>query len=457
MLEGLSVINIDGTKDPHGLFYVVIKTAERRRAAQIQDAIQHWNSECPASKIILQPITPFPPICTFKKSLDSSYSNHIIVKRILADKAKKAAGLESNYFSSNDTEIEEDPFPVDAYATEQQEHPMPAMGPGEAAQIREKCSTYKHSCATSANWESSLGKRQAPESECNESETSQDHVDQHSLQNMFDVMTAGFRDLRQLLADETQKSTGTIIEAVTSSAEELRLVVEEKGACEQHVVEELQQAEKTRNSLAQTVKGNVTKDLKKKHRAEILELKKQHALELQEAMHDQPQKIADFIISRKQHAGLGDAEDLCIYNVDPAERDRLKGTIGYSQIVEFEAALGFLKYPYTGLRDIPTRALSLDTVRRYLDWNIETARVNVIDCANSAPQHRFEIGKISGPTFAKDVFKRMQIGLVNQIKGLSDMLGKQHPEDIVVEYAPTANSFFLPEVFFLIFSDLFSC
>jgi hypothetical protein len=121
MLEGLSVIKIDGTKDPHDLFYVVIKTAERKRAAQIQDAIQHWNSECPASKIILQPITPFPPICTFGKSLNSSYNNHIIVKQILEDKAKKAAGSESNYFSSNRAKL----FKEHQYSALQIQHQEP--------------------------------------------------------------------------------------------------------------------------------------------------------------------------------------------------------------------------------------------------------------------------------------------------------------------------------------------
>jgi hypothetical protein len=110
MLEGLTVSSIEGTEESSGIKYAIIKTALKKRSAQIQGALNYWNQQCPRAKIFLHPLESSPPVCTFFKSADEGFSNHHIVKRIIEDKAKKAAGSPSNYFSSNDTEIEEDPM-----------------------------------------------------------------------------------------------------------------------------------------------------------------------------------------------------------------------------------------------------------------------------------------------------------------------------------------------------------
>jgi hypothetical protein len=450
MFEGLHVINIEGTKDPHDLNYATISTAERKRPNQIQDAIEHWNKECPASKIILQPVDPScGSIETFGKSSDSSFHNHHIVKRILEDKAKKAAGSQSNYFSSNDMEIEEDPMLIHPDAMDN----VPTTTGKRAAHTTSSAAAAKCS-KTDEEIAAIIAEKDREIAQLREENN---HLKQHFVEKL-DKLADSMESSKEQIMDLVESKGEQCIKAVEkldklsdgmeSSKEQIMVLVESKGeqcikavettaACEQQCVERMDQALKTVHRLAQTGPGAATKA----HNKELKARNEIHAKQIAEK--DEIIKMALQLVDQTS-----------FQLPDSADKDHWKGTVGYSQIGDFETTLykyHLSKEPRTDRRDIPGFYANFDTTRRYLDLNIDVASMCLNDCSNNSGQHRVELGLITGPAIPAAAFHRMQNGLINQVMNLCGELDIPHPENLKVDYLPTENIFSRPEVsnFFL--------
>jgi hypothetical protein len=229
--------------------------------------------------------------------------------------------------------------------------------------------------------------------------------------------------------------------------QELAQKIAQKNATDKYILKAKLKAERTAHSLAQIKKGKLTK----KHNAEIKELKQIHAHQLKEIREIQeslPEAVATVLLDRQL------VVETQFQLPDSADKDHWKGTVGYSQIGDFETILykyHLSKEPRTDRRDIPGFYANFDTTRRYLDLTIDVAHVCLNDCSNNSGQHRVELGLITGPAIPAAAFHRMQNGLINQIMNLCGELDIPHPENLKVDYLPTENIFSRPEVsnFFL--------
>ena len=217
--------------------------------------------------------------------------------------------------------------------------------------------------------------------------------------------------------------------------------IAQKTATDKYILKAKLKAERTAHSLAQIKKGKLTK----KHNAEIKELKQMHAQQLKDIQESLPEAVATVLLDRQL------VVQTSLQLPDSAEKDHWKGTVGYSQIGDFENVLykyHLSKEPRTDRRNIPILYLTFAATRRYLDLNIDVARVCLNDCSNNSGQHRVELGFITGPAIPAASFHRMQNGLINQVMNLCNELDMPHPEALKVDYLPTDNIFSRPEVSF---------
>jgi hypothetical protein len=74
--------------------------------------------------------------------------------------------------------------------------------------------------------------------------------------------------------------------------------------------------------------------------------------------------------------------------------------------------------------------------------NIDVARECPNDCSGNTGEHRMELGLIAGPAVPAAVFKRVQGGLINQIKTICAKLQLPFPNDLEVEYRPVVDNIF---------------
>jgi hypothetical protein len=215
--------------------------------------------------------------------------------------------------------------------------------------------------------------------------------------------------------------------------------IAQKTATDKYILKAKLKAERTAHSLAQIKKGKLTK----KHNAEIKELKRAHLQELKEIQESLPEAVATALLDHQL------VIQTPFHLPDSAKKDHWKGTVGYSQIGDFETILykyHLSKEPRTDRRSTPGFYAEFDTTRRYFDLNIDVAHECLNDCSNNSGQHRVELGLITGPAIPAAAFRRMQNGLIHQVMNLCDELDVSHPETLKVNYLPADDIFSRPEV-----------
>ena len=439
MFEGLSVINIEGTKDPHDLYYVTIKTAERKRANQIQDAIEHWNSECQSSKIILQPLVSYPPICTFGKSSDASYSNHHIVKRILEDKAKKADGSPSNYFSSNDTEIEEDFVPAEA--------------PVEPATTSGKRAAYKSSAAGAAKYSEEevvaiVAAKVAAERDKMYSEMMKtiakkmDRIEQQGEASM-QKLDGSMQKLDVVVATvQERKTTDQVLETLKAENKDLAFKNASDAAKRGHI----------------TRKANIAAKKDKKTIQDLTLKVRSHVSQRQLAR--EVVKVVEAESRRRKRSTSSSSDGSCL---SEDEEDQFDETLllfpAYKWFPKFKRCLQKLlntKQNDTSRRPaLPISATSVKTQLRYMaycmKWGLYDIK-NIKEVDESVHRHRLYLQMYAGPIYRQDIFKEIQDVYLQHIKALCKAL-KVKNTAMKLEYAPILDPFNIPEVMQLYFAD----
>jgi hypothetical protein len=249
----------------------------------------------------------------------------------------------------------------------------------------------------------------------------------------------GKEDLRDVIA--------AVKEVTTFSAKETQAVVkeslEEKGACEQHIVEEKKRLEAEKKeletktkSLEQTEKGVYTKKINQanKERDAAIEERDDMAVETRIL-------LAEAKIHQHQIEQLSGNRYLCDFKKVIEEFDQLKSG----------------KLPPRGTQLTAIQSFSLETYQRLFVTVMSKALDNVENCSDSPNHTRFVLGKYVGPIFPKMAVDELISACLKLITWMCEKLGEDVPGNLMGSYAPiSGDPFALPEVMFKPFSIL-SC
>jgi len=489
MFDGLSVASIEGTKDSHALCYVIVRTAEKKRACQIQDAIKHWNAERPMSSIALHPLFDSPAICTFGKSLAVSYKNHHIVKRVLEDKAKKAAGAPSYYFSSN--AAYDDSSSPGCEIDEELTAPT-VKNAGGKAPVLESSAMYSEEdmFAMMAKKDELLARKDellASKDDLLAKKDEQLAKKVELLAQQGSDLLARVQSMQASLLASEQRSHAlaeavnhiqTTHAAAFTEAEHQRgciaATLEQNEHCVSEVLEVLEgqsalqeRLEATEAQRAALEAQNASDAAKRGHITRRANADAEGAQarinELERALgtRDDQAALADAIVerlaerSRKRGERGSSDEDEDAVAIDSDEA-RLLQVTGHRFVAGFKASLDRLlrtKPPESYRRpDVAAPAVSIKTVLRYMlyciRWGLKDIR-DVREVDESVYRHRYFLQLYAGPIYREDIVREIRGVLLDHIAALCEVLGV---ENVVagaagmLGVAPLADPFGVEEV-----------
>jgi vacuolar-type H+-ATPase subunit I/STV1 len=238
----------------------------------------------------------------------------------------------------------------------------------------------------------------------------------------------GKEDLRDVIA--------AVKEVTTFSAKETQAVVkeslEEKGVCEQHIVEEKKRLEAEKKelkaktkSLEQTEIGNYTKQI------------------------NQANKERDAAIEERDDMAV----ETRILIAEAKTERRIEQLDEYGHLRDFKAVIEELdrskagKIVHRGTQLTAVKTFSLETYRRMFAIVMSKALDNMDNCSESPDFHRFVLGKYNGPIFSKMAVDELISACLKIITWMCEKLRMEVPPDFVAPYAPiSGDPFALPEV-----------
>jgi hypothetical protein len=332
------------------------------------------------------------------------------VKRILEDKARKANGEPSNYYSAKPSGEEND-----------------SMQPGHHA-----TSIVRGKRASGSADQSSLhngpDKRVRIEHEAVIPEERIKEIEKRVSERIVQV-------LREELQASTSSAAATLkegIQAITSTVSTTQAMVKEgleaKGVSEQRTIEENKLLRTTNKSLEQTDKGVYTKQI------------------------NQANKERDAAIKERDEIAMKIKILLAEAKTPKRQIEQISGN-GYlddfkTVMEELDKSIAGKQTP-RGTQLTATQTFSPETYQRVFAVVMSKALDNTNNCSDSPSRHRFVLGKYNGPIFSKMAVDELISACLKIITWMCEKLQIEVPANLVGSYTPiSGDPFSLPEVWF---------